>query len=371
MLKLDIKIAARLTLVLLTAVLLAGCDTGFKQMDTTEYGVRFRKIPPELGGGVSSKVISPGEFVVVWPWDAIYRYDTSLQYLSWGPVGSGTDINHSDYVYTRAHDGNEVALAVTVQYRISDKPEDLQRLVRYVAKNNSDVRKLIQAVARADIRTYMNELKTSEFFDRNARYTAIDKAKDAMNSRLNHDGIIIEKVLLDEHRFERLLKDGTVDASYQEKIDETQKLGQDTERELLRIDTIKAQKAQIFNQTQATVNRQVAEADGYKKQAVFRGDAYLESKQNEALGILAKGKAEVEGLKEKIAALEGEGGKAILKLELAKNLGKQKPNFVVLGEQSKSNVLDVRKIDTNQLLEQIGIVEGLSSNDAKRETDKK
>ena len=38
--------------VALLVVLLTGCDTGLQHMGPTEYGVRFRKLPPILGGGV-------------------------------------------------------------------------------------------------------------------------------------------------------------------------------------------------------------------------------------------------------------------------------------------------------------------------------
>jgi hypothetical protein len=179
-----------------------------------------------------------------------------------------------------------------------------------------------------------------------------------MNSQLNREGIVVEKVLLEEHRFERVLKDGSVDRSYQDKIDETQKLGQDTERELLRIDTIKAQKAQEFNEVQAKVNRQIAEADGYAKQSRFKGDSYLQERSNISKGILATGKAEVDGLKQKIAALAGDGGRAILKLEVARNLAKEKPSFVTLGSNG-GGAIDVRRMDTNDLLRQIGVSEGL------------
>jgi hypothetical protein len=348
----------RKSLILSSILALTGCDAGFKQMGTTEFGVIFRNLPRVIGGGVAKDVISPGQVGIVFPWDSIYRFDTSLQYISWGHASQKTEGHVGDYVYTRAFDGNEVGLSVTVQYRISDKPEDLAKLVHLVSTSNDGVRTLVETIARAEIRTSMNELKTSAFFDRNARYSAIDKAKDMMNSQLNREGIVVEKVLLEEHRFERVLKDGSVDRSYQDKIDETQKLGQDTERELLRIDTIKAQKAQEFNEVQAKVNRQIAEADGYAKQSRFKGDSYLQERSNISKGILATGKAEVDGLKQKIAALAGDGGRAILKLEVARNLAKEKPSFVTLGSNG-GGAIDVRRMDTNDLLRQIGVSEGL------------
>lgn len=355
------------SLLALSLLVLSGCDAGFKQMGTTEYGVIFRNLPRTLGGGVATDVINPGEVAFIFPWDSVFKFDTSLQYISWGHASQKGNGHVGDYVYTRASDGNEVGLAVTVQYRISDKSDELRRLVHLVANANDGVRTLVETIARAEIRTAMNELKTSAFFDRNARYSAIDKAKEMMNAQLAVEGLIVEKVLLEEHRFERVLKDGAVDRSYQDKIDETQKLGQDTERELLRIDTIRAQKGQEFNEVQAKVNRQVAEADGYAKQSRLKGDSYLQERSNIAQGILATGKAEVDGLKQKIAALAGEGGRAILKLEVAKNLSKENPSFVTLGGSGQGAV-DVRKMDTNELLRQIGVTEALKDDSKKTGT---
>ena len=51
------------------ALTLIGCDTGFRQMGPTEYGLKFRKIPTVLGGGIADKVISPREMVMVLPWE--------------------------------------------------------------------------------------------------------------------------------------------------------------------------------------------------------------------------------------------------------------------------------------------------------------
>ena len=66
----------------------------------------------------------------------------------------------SGYVQTRALDGNEVALAVTVSYKIRTEPAALRRLIQKVALTNQRVENIVVAAARADIRTFMNELKT-------------------------------------------------------------------------------------------------------------------------------------------------------------------------------------------------------------------
>lgn len=205
----------------------------------------------------------------------------------------------------------------------------------------------------------MNRLKTGEFFINAAKFRGEADAKEALRRRLEPYGIKIVSVNLSEHRFERVRGDGTVDRSYQERINRIQALEQETAREVLNIQAVAADKEREFNNIQAVVNALLAEAEGYKNQARLRGDSYAETKRNEGEAILAAGQAEVEGLMSQIAALSGPGGLAILKLDLSKQLQKGEPKFVIMGQKSTAETLEVKRIDANELLRQIGIWEGL------------
>ncbi len=337
--------------------------TGCQKMDATEYGVRFRRLPTFLMGGIAGQVISPGQTTLVMPWDSIYRFDTSVKDLSWGRRKSQQNSEDfvDEYVHTRALDGNEVALAMTVRYRVAPDPERLRSLVEEVAVNNSSVEALVAAVARADMRTHMNRLSTEKFLDERERYAAVDEARGSMERRLAPLGIEILRVNLDDFRFERLLRDGTLDTSYQDKLTEIQKLHQDTEREKSRIETVRAKKLQELNNAIAVVNRQVAEAEGFKQQATLRGDGYFEAKANEALGVSAAGKAEVQGIIEQINALAGPGGEAILKLDLAREMMRAQPKYVLMSDSASPSSVEVKRVDTNELLRQIGVLDGLST----------
>jgi len=355
-------------IILSTLLFLTACQ----QMGPTQVGLKYRNLPPKIGpvqvGGIASQIIEPGQLAVLMPWDTLYVFDTSVKDISWPSSSKPEDTGRNEsFLNTRALDGNEVALAVTVRYRINPESKTLITLVNEVARSDGDVRQLVAAVARADIRAYMNQLRTAEFLDEQSRYRAIDAVRESISRRLLVLGISLERVILDDFRFDRALEDNSVDSSYQEKISEIQKLQQDTERERSRIETVRAKKKQEFNQVQASINRAIAEADGYKKQAAFQGDAYFEGRSNEAKGILALGKAEVEGLVQQIKALEGPGGRAILRLEIAKQLLAAKPNFVVLNGSSS---MQVQKLDTNELLRQLGLTEALIPENKNKETKK-
>ena len=333
-------------------------DIGFKTLGPTEYGIVFHKLPTELGGGVGSKLKRPGQAFFVWPWDSVYTIDTRIRNIEWGKKDS-KDL--SDWVQTRALDGNEVSLAVRIQYRIDTEVEKLRTLIQKVGTDNDAIEDIVIEAARADIRQYMNKLQTEDFISEEAKYTGERDVQQHMAERLGKYGIIVESVNLKEHRFASFKSDGSIDEAYQERIDQVKIIQERTVREKLRHDTIIADKQKQFNMEQARVNRQVAEAEGHLEQAKIRGDAYFEARKNEASAILAAGEAEVKGLIEKIEALSGPGGEALLKLELSRSLLKNNPSFILMGSGKKGDGIEVNRIDTNELIGQFGVLEGYAS----------
>ena len=354
-------------LALALIVTVSGCDTGLQNMGATEYGVKFRRLPPIIGGGVGgpNSVASPLETVVVLPWESIYRFDTSPQYLSWGrgmAEGAGQLVQSED-VHTRARDGNEAALKLTVRYRVSPEPSSLVKLVQEVARNDEDVRALVVSAVSSEIRTQMNKLRTAEFRDDKKRNDTVDEALKATRATLSQWGIEVEAINLKQYRFVRLLKDGSEDTSYQDRLRDIQEKEQDIEGERSRIETVRAKKRTEYSQAESTYNARVSEAKGYKEQSTYQGDSYFAAKANEAKAITAEGNAEVEGMRKQIAALSGKGGKAMLRLEVAKQLAQADPKFVAVA-QGANGALDLSKTDTNQLIQQLGIVEGLAARTA-------
>lgn len=354
----------RIILFPLLILALSGCDLGWRTLGSAEYGVKFRVLPPFLGGGLSETIYRPGQMVLVWPWESMYRFETKIRTLEWGARGSVNNRLGEDYVMTRALDGNEVSLAVKIEYRLDTKPSELLNLIQTVGTSDLEVEQIVIAAARADIRTHMNKLKTSEFFNNESKYKGEAEVRAALQKRLGRYGIEIVSVNLKEHRFERVLPDGKIDRSYQERINEVQKKEQDTKREELRVATVTADKQREYNDSKAKYNRILAEAEGVKKQAVLRADGYYKTKVNEAEGIRAQGTAEAEGLKEQIAALSGQGGVEILKMEIAEELRKSDAKFVAIESQNSSGELRVHRLDSNELLKQLGLIEAMNDQPA-------
>ncbi len=337
-----IRCSAKFRILLLVLLcILSGCQ----KIGNREYGVRFWKLPPWLGGGISERIFRPGETVIDYPiLSSVYRFDAGVRDVSWG-----SDQQEAP-VQTRARDGNEVALAVTVSYKVIGEAQRIQKLIRTVGTTNEDVQRIVMSAARADIRTYMNELRTSEFILDEPRYKAVDRVRESLRERLEPLGVEILRVNLDGFTF---------DEQYEAKLKEIQQQREETEREKARIATVTAKKEQELNNMQASVNQMIEAAKGYRNQATARGDNFLLSKENRAKAITAKGEAEVEALLEQIEALSGPGGRALLKLEIVKQLMKEKPKFVVLNEGESGQSLNVNRLDTNDLIGQVGLLEGL------------
>jgi hypothetical protein len=336
-------------------------------MGTTEYGVRFRKLPRLLGGGVggADSVASPLETVVVMPWEEIYRFDTSPKYLTWGrglgDGGGATQLVQNEDVHTRVLDGNEAALKIKVWYHIQPNPEALVKLVQEVATNEEEIKHLVISVVRSEIRTNLNRLRTSEFRDVTKLNATIDDTLNATQARLGPIGVEVDGLNLLEYRFVRLLSDGSEDTSYQDRLREIQEKEQDIQGERSRIETVRAKKQKEYSEAESKFNSRVSEAKGFKEQSAYQGDAYHAARSNEAKAILAEGMAEVEGLQKQIAALSGKGGQAMLRLEVAKQLAKGNPRFVAINpSQGGGANVDLSKTDMNQLLQQLGVVEGLT-----------
>ncbi len=344
-------------IILSLVFILTSCDAGFRTMGPGEYGVKFVKLPPALGGGINEDIIEPGEKELVWPWEALYKIDTSFQLITWGAPGEGSQ--ESDYVETRAKDGNEVGLSMTIRYHVD--PTMVSHVVQKVSSDMDRVKELVTAVARADIRTHMNILNTRDFFSQAKRNQAVQEVREAMNTRLEPEGIIVDAVIYKDHRFERYMGEGLApDSSYQKQIDETQAKRQETEREEKRRAAIVQQKGKEKEIEQARYNRVVEAAKGHDRQSKLKGDGYLAKKTNEADQIRAAGLNEVEALKKRIEALSGPGGKALLRLEIAKALAKSKPKFVLMNNSKNGSGIGINKVDSNELLNQAGFFSALN-----------
>jgi len=336
---------------------LSGCRIDpFEALGPSEHGVVFSAFPPMLGGGVKSTVYAPKQKVFLLPWETLYHFNTGLQTLSWGSKGDGDDRGVDDSVHTRAIDGNEVLLSMTITYRVL--PEKLPYIVQRVGATNDTIKKLVTFVSRADIRAHMNYLHTDEVQIYEARQKRVEQVKEFMNERLRPEGVEVVDVIYDKGLFYREKADGTIDTSYQDQINETEQTNQKTEQELNRSKTVEEEMKQKFAEAEGAYYKVTEQADGIERQAQERGNAKYESRVRDADRVHAVGLSEIEGMKKELEALGGPGGRALLRKEIAQALIERDPKFVVVNPSGGSGEVSVNKLDTNDLVQQLGVLTG-------------
>ena len=331
---------------------LSGCDKIARQLGPKEVGIVFRHLPRFLGGGLASSPATQASKVFLWPWDELLTVDTTLRTISFGNEGQG-------FLYTRANDGTEVALKVALSYQVMPDGRSLRELFESVEPQEEKIEALVTVVARSEIRTRFSELETWAFADVERTETVVETVRKAMNSRLNTIGIEVIAVSLSGYQFERLRRDGTLDTRYQDALKTVRDLFEKTQSTKAGVETVRAKKRAELEREQANYNQRLQQAQGLKDQAVNRAGTYFKVKENEAAGIRAAGEAEIEGLRAQIHALAGPGGQALVKLDLVKALMEANPRFVVIPQAKESGEVQVNRIDQNDLLKQLGILEGV------------
>ncbi|MDD2942552.1 MAG: SPFH domain-containing protein [bacterium] len=352
-------------LLVLLILSLSGCDGILVTINRSEHGALFSALPTWAGGGVSDRILATGTSHFIWPWQKVYRIFTGVRTIRWGDQQGAS----GDFIEVRTVDGNEVRVAVNLQYHID--PQMIGHIIQRVGSNDTEIDQLVEAVGRADIRTHLNVLKTEDFSadigvkDHSAmsqRELAFNRVKDALNSRLKNEGIIIDEVLYYRHKLERVKSDGTIDSTYQNLVDEADNIREKTDQELLKVATVEQEKRTELNRAKGAVNRMIETAKGKKNVLETEGNAYFKVRINEADRIRTSGLSEIEGIKSQISALSGPGGRSLLRLAVVESLLKNNPKFVVLNSEGKAgnNSIDFKKVDTNELIRQAGIFAGIA-----------
>jgi len=152
-------------------------------------------------------------------------------------------------------------------------------------------------------------------------------------------GVIIERVLTKDYRF---------NDDYQQAIEDKKIADQKTEK--LRSEELATREEykRKLEEAKGDVFKQIAKANGAYDVAIIEAEAYLKKQQNIAKAIIAEGKAEARGIQKMNEALAAQGGKVMVKLEMAKALAGKR---IVLLPASSGNSIDLKTLDVNKFLE--------------------
>ena len=325
---------------MLTVAMVAGCvphTTG-----ETEVGVRTRKLAFFGSKGVEDRAYAPGATYFFLPfindWDV---FDTKLQNLEMTYSQVRGDRKSRDDLVLKTIDGNDISLDVIIAYRID--ANKAPHILQYVARNDVTLRdKIVRTVARSKPRDIFGELKTEAFYVADAREAQAVKAKEVLQEILGPMGIVVEKVLTNDYRF---------NPEYQKAIEDKKVADQQVEKNKSAQHAAAEEYKRKLEEAKGEVNKMVADADGQYLKDKIEADVYQEQQELLAKAIQAEGIAEATGIQEMNNALAGSGGEAIVKLRIAEAIQGKRIMLLPISEDG----MNLKTTDINRLIETLGV----------------
>ena len=141
-------------------------------------------------------------------------------------------------------------------------------ILQYVAEDDMTLRdKIVRTVARSKPRDIFGELKTEAFYVAESREAQASKAKDELQKILGPMGIMVEKVLTNDYRF---------NPEYQKAIEDKKVADQQVEKNKSAQHAATEEYKRKLEETKGEVNKMVADADGEYLKAQIEADVYYE-----------------------------------------------------------------------------------------------
>jgi regulator of protease activity HflC (stomatin/prohibitin superfamily) len=202
--------------------------------------------------------------------------------------------------------------------------------------------KVVRTVARSKPRDIFGELKTEAFYVAESREIQSNKAKEELQKILGPMGIVVEKVLTNDYRF---------NPEYTKAIEDKKVADQQVEKNKSAQHAATEEYKRKLEEARGEVNKMVADADGQYLKDKIEADVYQEQQRLLAEAIKAEGIAEGKGIQEMNNALAGAGGEALVKLRIAEAIqGKR----IILLPVSEGG-MNLKTTDINRLIETLGI----------------
>jgi regulator of protease activity HflC (stomatin/prohibitin superfamily) len=308
----------------------------------TEVGVRTKKFTLFGKKGVEDKVYAPGATYIFLPlindWNT---FDTKLQNLEMVYDRSRGDRRSRDDLLFKTIDGNDISLDVIIAYRIN--AEMAPYILQNVAKNDKTLRdKIVRTVARSKPRDIFGELTTESFYVADEREKQSQRAKEVLQEMLGPMGIVVEKVLTKDYRF---------NPEYQKAIEDKKVADQQVQKNRSAQHAALEEYKRKLEEAKGEVNKLIADADGTYRKAKIEADVYYEKQQLIAEAIKAEGIATAKGIQEMNQALAGAGGEAFVKLQIAEALQGKRIMLLPVSEGG----MNLKTTDVNRLIETMGV----------------
>ncbi len=318
------------------ALSFSGCSC--HSTGANEVGVLTRKVAPFGKKGVQEEPYpSGGTYFFVMGTTDWHRFETKLQNLRMVKESN-------DDVEFKTVDGNDISVDITVAWRVD--PAKASFLLMKVGESTQDIQdRVVRPGARAYVRDALNKLKSEEFYEADRRFKAAEEGRVLLAAALNPEGVIVEQVILGEHRF---------NPEYEAVIRDKKLAEQNAEK--LKSEALAAAEGskRNFEAAKGQVAQKIAQVAGTLAQAKLAADASLVQSQNEAEAILIEARANAQAIEKRNAALAGAGGKTMVKLAIAEAMmGKR----IVLVPSKGANI---QTLDVNQIVNKMAADKAVS-----------
>jgi hypothetical protein len=302
------------------------------------------------------KTIDRAGAVVYYPFiQDLYILDKSEQAAPMTSANISADYPQGNPVILKTLDGGDVSLDLVLQYRLISKIAD--KIVQNTGIGDVFKEKWIWDYAKTICRYEFGELLIDEFPDAEKRNAKTKEASKELDRLLNPHGIIMTSLNFIDYRYYREYAEKIQERRIADKeVEEQRSMGKAAKENQERVITEETKKldvaisrfgGELYNMeidAKAQAEKIKQEGVAYLLKAKLDADADYERLKKEAEAILAVREAEAAGVLALRDALEGEGGRNLVKLEYAKRLREAKiigtPVLKAAQEQPQVRFLD-------------------------------
>ncbi len=317
---------AVITIALIAGGIYGGRELSWKEIAADEVAV----VVNNLTGSI--KLVNRAGAVLYYPFvQDIYILDKREQVLKMTSAEIDEKHPQGTPLIVKSIDGGDVVLDLQIQYML--KPEFGVHVVQNTGVGDIFKQKWVYDYARTICYYCYGEMTLGEFPIASMRDVKAQKAREEINKMLDPHGFFVTSINLSDYRYYR---------EYAEKIQERRLADKEVEEQKTRASAARENQRKVVVEETKKMEVEVArfrgecdkrimdargsaeakkqDADAYLIRAKYEADAEFERLAKEAGSVLATVRADAEGIKALRNALEGEGGRNLVRLEYAKRL---------------------------------------------------
>ncbi len=311
---------------LVVLLILGGRRLTWKEIQADEVAVIINNITGNV------KTIDRAGAVVYYPFiQDLYILDKREQEAPMASSNISADFPQGNPIILKTRDGGDVSIDLVIQYKLISKMAS--KVVQDTGFGEEFKEKWIWDYARTICRYEFGDLSISEFPDSAKRQQKIKTSTSELNSLLNPHGILVTSLNFIDYRYyreyaekihERRLADKEVEEQVQRaraaKKNQNRVVTEETKKLEVAISRFMGTLHQMEINAKAEASKIRDAGKAYLIKSLLDADAEYDRLEKEAASILAIRKAEAEGIFALKKALEGAGGRNLVKMEYAKRL---------------------------------------------------